>query len=155
LAAREAAGWHWLDGEREARLDAGDAPRPLLRGRIDRIDRGPGGEQQLIDYKTGSATRLRARVADPLEDTQLAFYAALMEGAAVSAAYLTLDDAKAPELLEHEDVGASAAALLAGLADEWPRLAAGAGLPALGEGAVCETCEARGLCRRDHWTREN
>jgi ATP-dependent helicase/nuclease subunit B len=151
LAAREAAGWHWLDGEREASLEAGDAPRPRLRGRIDRIDRGPGGEQQVIDYKTGSATRLRARVADPLEDTQLAFYATLMPGAAASAAYLTLDDANAPELLEHENVAASAAALLAGLADEWPRLAAGAGLPALGEGAVCETCDARGLCRRDHW----
>jgi ATP-dependent helicase/nuclease subunit B len=24
-------------------------------------------------------------------------------------------------------------------------------MPALGEGSVCETCEMRGLCRRDHW----
>ena len=27
----------------------------------------------------------------------------------------------------------------------------GAAMPALGEGRVCETCEARGLCRRDDW----
>ena len=27
----------------------------------------------------------------------------------------------------------------------------GAALPALGEGPVCDFCEARGLCRRDHW----
>jgi len=41
--------------------------------------------------------------------------------------------------------------LLQHLGGEWQRLQAGAALPALGEGKVCETCEARGLCRRDHW----
>ena len=30
--------------------------------------------------------------------------------------------------------------------------AAPSGLPALGEAPVCERCDARGLCRRDHWT---
>jgi ATP-dependent helicase/nuclease subunit B len=48
-------------------------------------------------------------------------------------------------------VAESARALLQGLGDELKRLRAGAPMPALGEGAVCEHCEARGLCRRDHW----
>ena len=55
-------------------------------------------------------------------------------------------------VVELPGVAEDAQALLAGLADEWPRLRAGAGLPALGEGKVCDTCEARGLCRRDHWS---
>jgi ATP-dependent helicase/nuclease subunit B len=25
-------------------------------------------------------------------------------------------------------------------------------MPALGEGSVCDFCEVRGLCRKDHWT---
>jgi ATP-dependent helicase/nuclease subunit B len=38
------------------------------------------------------------------------------------------------------------------LAAERVRIEQGAPLPALGEGTVCEVCEARGLCRRDHWS---
>lgn len=150
LADREAKGWHWQDGEaaREARPDA-LAPI-VLSGRIDRLDRGPDGALQVIDYKTGNVQRLRQRVREPLEDTQLAFYAVL-EPQARSAIYLALDDAEAPLAIAHEGVGDSAAALVAGLGGEMARLAAGAPLPALGEGEVCETCEARGLCRRDHW----
>ena len=30
-------------------------------------------------------------------------------------------------------------------------IAAGAPLPALGEGSVCEFCAVRGLCRKDYW----
>ena len=41
--------------------------------------------------------------------------------------------------------------LLEGLAQDLARLREGAPLPALGEGAACEHCSARGLCRRDHW----
>jgi ATP-dependent helicase/nuclease subunit B len=41
-----------------------------------------------------------------------------------------------------------------GLAQDLVQLRAGAGLPALGEGAVCDYCDARGLCRRDHWAGE-
>jgi ATP-dependent helicase/nuclease subunit B len=150
LAGRDAAGWRWEAGE----TDRGVAPPALapqqLAGRLDRLDRGPDGALQVIDYKTGGLQGLRSRVAEPLEDTQLAFYAAL-EPAATSATYLALDDPKAPVAVEHERVAESAAALVDGLAGELARLRAGAGLPALGEGRVCETCEARGLCRRDDW----
>ena len=105
-----------------------------------------------MDYKTSSVESLKKRVREPLEDSQLAFYAALLgAGDTLGAAYLAVDDAKAPVEIEHPNVQRSAAALLTGLGGEWQRLREGAPMPALGEGAVCETCEARGLCRRDHW----
>ncbi|HEY3729037.1 MAG TPA: ATP-dependent DNA helicase [Solirubrobacteraceae bacterium] len=45
--------------------------RHLLRGRVDRVDRLPGGEYELIDYKTG-----RPKSADQLaDDVQLSLYA--------------------------------------------------------------------------------
>ncbi len=43
----------------------------LLRGRVDRVDRLPGGEYELIDYKTGRP-RSAAALAD---DVQLSLYA--------------------------------------------------------------------------------
>jgi ATP-dependent helicase/nuclease subunit B len=150
LAGREAAGWSWLDGETDRRVAPPSLHPQTLAGRLDRLDRAPDGTLQLIDYKTGSVGALKAKVADPLEDTQLAFYAAL-EPATRSAIYLALDDPKAPLAIEHPDVAQTAAVLVDHLGGELQRLRAGAGLPALGEGRVCDTCEARGLCRRDHW----
>ena len=153
LSEREARGWHWHSGEAEHVTLPSQLGGLRLRGRIDRLDQGPGNSRQLLDYKTGSAQALSRRAKDPLEDTQLAFYAALLGGdASLSAAYLALDDANAPREIEHVGVATSAAALLTGLADEWQRLRQGAAMPALGEGRVCETCEARGVCRRDHWS---
>jgi ATP-dependent helicase/nuclease subunit B len=152
LTGREAQGWFWYSGETAHVLDLPGLPALQLKGRIDRIDHGPAGASQVLDYKTSSTAVLKERVRDPLEDTQLAFYAALLGAPdSLGAAYLSLDDAKAPLLIEHAAVHESAAALLDGLTGEWQRLQQGAALPALGEGRVCETCEARGLCRRDHW----
>jgi ATP-dependent helicase/nuclease subunit B len=68
------------------------------------------------------------------------------------ATYLALDGTKAIDEVEHPDVRTSAVALVEGLADDLRRLRAGAGLPALGEGATCDYCAARGICRRDHWS---
>lgn len=67
----------------------------LLRGRVDRVDRLPDGEYELIDYKTGrpkSATQLA-------EDVQLSLYAlgareAWELAASRQAYYYLLDDAK-------------------------------------------------------------
>jgi ATP-dependent helicase/nuclease subunit B len=160
LQARDADGARWIEGEiaLEARPQALGAT--LLRGRIDRIDRVPGEQApvvQLIDYKTGSAQQLRQRLRQPGEDTQLAFYAALVlerDGAAqdVQAAYLALDESDAIRLLPHHDVASTAHDLVQGLAHDLERLRNGAGLPALGEADVCSYCAARGLCRRDDWT---
>ncbi len=154
--ARQAAGWRWVAGEEDRRRAIDEVPDLLLRGRIDRLDEGVSGQQQLLDYKTGSFEGLKKKTGLPLEDTQLAFYAALMnadesDGSFV-ASYLALDDKDAPIEVPHPDVAKTAAVLVAGLTSDWQRLRAGAALPALGEGAVCDTCEARGLCRRDHWS---
>ena len=151
-AAREAEGWYWADGESDHRRAPPELEGLRLRGRIDRLDHGPDGRQQLLDYKTGNADAFKRKVNQPLEDTQLAFYAALLGAEeTLGAAYVALDSPGAPLALPHKDVHLSAQTLLDGLGDEWQRLRAGAAMPALGEGAVCDSCEARGLCRRDHW----
>jgi ATP-dependent helicase/nuclease subunit B len=153
LHQRDKEGFAFEQGE-VARRTAPPALGGLqLDGRIDRIDQAPDG-RQLLDYKTGSADALKRKLRNPLEDTQLAFYAALMDDglSALQASYLALDDREGPIEVAHPDVQQSAAELVEGLAGELARLRAGAGLPALGEGAVCETCEARGLCRKDHWS---
>jgi len=67
----------------------------LLRGRVDRVDRLPGGEYELIDYKTG-----RPRSAEQLaDDVQLSLYAvgareAWALEASRQAYYYLLDDQK-------------------------------------------------------------
>ena len=67
----------------------------LLRGRVDRVDRLPGGEYELIDYKTG-----RPKSAGQLtDDVQLSLYAvgareAWSLDASRQAYYYLLDDEK-------------------------------------------------------------
>jgi len=129
----------------------------VLEGIIDRVDR-IGDERasglQLIDYKTGSASSLKEKVREPLEDTQLAFYAALMRSQGnepLRASYLALDGREIEEI-EHKRVEISAGLLLDGLATDLRRLQAGEGMAPLGEASACEFCAARGVCRRDHWT---
>ena len=158
LHEREAGGAAWSRGE----VDLRAAPEALggveLHGRVDRIDAVDGGRRlELIDYKTGSSSQLKKDVLDRFEDTQLAFYAALVgaeSGLPLRAFYLALDATKGLEVHEHADVAASADALVRGVALDLQRLRDGAGLPPLGEGSACEYCEARGLCRRDHWAPE-
>jgi DNA helicase II / ATP-dependent DNA helicase PcrA len=67
----------------------------LLRGRVDRVDRLPGGEYELIDYKTGRPKNA-AQLAD---DVQLSLYAvgareAWSLDASRQAYYYLLDDQK-------------------------------------------------------------
>lgn len=155
LRQRDAEGAHWLAGEREAAVCPEALGGIRLEGRIDRIDRlGEGGALQLIDYKTSAAQTLKERVREPFEDTQLAFYAALLAPEAegpLQASYVLLDSGEGIGEIAHPDVQASARVLVRELGAEMARLRAGAPLPALGEGATCDHCEARGLCRRDHW----
>ena len=160
LHARDSHGVHWRRGEDEVST----RPEPLdgieLHGVIDRLDEWQtraGAVIQLIDYKTGSAAGLKDKVRQPLEDTQLAFYAALMRPRTelpLRAIYLAVDGSKGLEEVEHPSVEDSAAALVDGLAHDLRRLRAGAGLPALGVGSSCAYCAARGVCRRDDWIDE-
>jgi ATP-dependent helicase/nuclease subunit B len=158
LHERDAQGIAWAEGEQAHEIDLPAPAAVTLHGRIDRADRrrDAGTEVlELIDYKTGSETALRQQVRQPLEDTQLAFYAALMRphtDASLQAVYLLLDAGHEIRQVPHPEVEASAQALVEGLSDELARIRAGAGLPALGEGRVCDFCEARGLCRKDQWS---
>lgn len=157
LRAHEDEGWAMQDVEAVAQRDlpVSGALSVKLYGQLDRVDarHHEGVRQQFVlDYKTGSKDGLKAKLAVPNEDTQLAFYAALSDPQwPVAAAYLHLD-AKAVTQLDHVNVEDSAQALLEGLTQDWARLHAGNAMPALGEGAACEYCKARGLCRKDHWT---
>jgi ATP-dependent helicase/nuclease subunit B len=156
LAEAEHAGQRYVDGEIEREIEPfSNAPLSGLRlqGRIDRVDE-QGGAQVLIDYKTGSASGLKAKVAAPLEDTQLAVYAALMfdEDKPMKARYLALDDNKGLAEVEHPEVVESAAQLIEGLGEDLRALHGGTPLPALGDGPACEYCAVRGLCRRDDWS---
>lgn len=154
LAETEAGGQRYAAGEvdRDCRPFAAPLQAMVIKGRIDRIDESPGGDW-LLDYKTGDAKALKDKVAAKLEDTQLATYA-LLTGAApgLRAGYLVLDDGKGVALLPHEDVSDTALALRDGLQADLMAIREGTPLPALGEGKVCDYCEARGLCRKDDWT---
>ncbi len=158
LHGRDAKSAQWWQGEWSERVEPPELQGLALHGRIDRADRIAHEGQaaiELIDYKTGSADALRQQVKQPLEDTQLAFYAALVRGTAnapLHASYLALDGSKGIETITHPEVEDSAEALVVGLAHDMSRLRAGAGLPALGEGRVCDFCAARGLCRKDQWS---
>jgi ATP-dependent helicase/nuclease subunit B len=158
LRRRDAGGAKWTKGEVEVRVRPPSLGGVELQGRIDRIDeRRVGGEivLELIDYKTGSAGGLKEKVRDPAEDTQLAFYAALVgqgDDRPLKATYLALEARPRLEEIEHKKVKQSADALIEGIAIDMSRLRGGIGLLPLGEGDACGYCEARGLCRRDHWS---
>lgn len=123
-----------------------------LEGRIDRIDRLPGGVSLVMDYKTEGLQATRDRMKAPLEDTQLAFYAALLPDRQLEAAYLNIGERGDVKVVPHEQLPLAAHLLKEGVQAELRRIAQGAPLPALGEGRVCEFCAARGLCRRDGWS---
>ena len=137
--------------DREARLGAW-----RIRGQLDRIDRQPSPEGALavvIDYKTETRSTTEERIKHPMEDTQLAFYAALLPEDTLRAAYLSLGEGAAGAAwLEQTEVLAARDALREGLPHDMDRVAAGAAMPALGEGRACDFCAARGLCRKDFWT---
>ena len=159
LLARERVGWRWQSGESETSRAPPELDGLEIYGRIDRIDRldGEDGPRlELIDYKTGSAEKLKETLREPLEDTQLAFYAALIgDDLPVSASYLAVDRTRGLMPVVHPRVADDARTLVAGIADEMERLRNGAGLRALGEGSACDYCRARGLCRRDHWASDD
>ena len=157
LHAQEGQGWRFQAAEVDIPATPTGAAGLMLRGRIDRIDAcSDPPALRLIDYKTSALEVLKDKVRTPLEDTQLAVYAALQlarrpDSTPLQACYVALDETDDVVAIEHPGVEHSARTLAHHVAAERARIEAGAPLPALGEGPVCETCEARGLCRRDHW----
>ncbi|KAB7572805.1 PD-(D/E)XK nuclease family protein [Verminephrobacter sp. Larva24] len=110
-----------------------------------------GGATLVIDYKTENDSVTRQRISAGTEDTQLAFYAALLGQDSVRAAYVNVGERGQTQLHEPQALLPLRDRLLAGIRHDLGRIAAGAALPALGEGQVCEYCAARGLCRKDFW----
>jgi ATP-dependent helicase/nuclease subunit B len=154
-APEQGAGPRFERAEAALTLPLGDVK---LLGKLDRIDSQPSPQGPIpivIDYKTESRDKTKNRIKEPLEDTQLAFYAALMPAETLRGAYLSITDTRtepAVLLLEQSQILLAREQLLVGLAHDMSRLAAGAPMPALGEGRVCDFCAARGLCRKDHWS---
>jgi ATP-dependent helicase/nuclease subunit B len=161
MHAQDAEGWRFAAAELERQTGPVDALGLRLHGRIDRFDtHAARSATRVLDYKTSTRASLRKRVAQPSEDTQLAVYGALQlgriePGSELSACYLALDDSDGVAAVEHPHVADTARLLMRSLGEERRRIEAGAPLPALGEGRVCDTCEARGLCRRDHWAAQH
>lgn len=151
LAQHEAEGWLYAEGERDATQPLGQL---TLFGRLDRIDRATDGTLMVIDYKTEPRDTTSRRIREPLEDTQLAFYAALLPEDTLRAAYVNLGEREGGKTYEQAEVVAVRDALIEGLLSDLGRIAEGAVMPALGEGAVCDFCSARGLCRKDFWAEE-
>jgi ATP-dependent helicase/nuclease subunit B len=158
LDKHEAAGAQFAQAEVQASQGLALAHGSLeLVGTLDRIDEatGEGGRSSplVIDYKTESDSKTKARIADGAEDVQLAFYAALQAdpNQPLRAAYVNVGERGETKTHEAQGVAALRDALLAGIRQDFDRIAQGAPLPALGEGSVCDWCAVRGLCRKDFW----
>lgn len=145
--AGEGAVFERAESEHEMQL----GPVKLV-GRIDRIDRLPDGRALVMDYKTEALATTRQRVAQPGEDTQLAFYAALLADDTLRAAYVNVGERGDTRTIEQEAVVDARDLLVHGVLDDLARIGRGEAMPALGEGLVCEFCAARGLCRKDSWS---
>ncbi len=148
LTAHEATGAQFVEGEVWKDMPLGDIS---LIGKIDRIDQMPDGSRIVMDYKTEASGTTRERIKDGQEDTQLAFYAALLADDTLAAAYINLGEKEPTRTYEQSDIVHLRDELIGGILNDMSRIAKAAPLPALGEGKACEYCSARGLCRKDFW----
>jgi ATP-dependent helicase/nuclease subunit B len=148
LAKQETLGFAFAEAEVAREQPLGSLK---LVGRIDRIDTRADGAVMVIDYKTEARGTTAERVKEPFEDTQLAFYAALLADDTLEAAYVNVGEKDGTRSYPQPEVVAARDALVHGIIDDMRRIGQGARLPALGEGAACDYCAARGLCRKDFW----
>ncbi len=159
---REASGWMWSEGEIPRSIEIGtpNGATVTLHGRLDRVDSRTEGRSRttshesrsyaVIDYKARPVKPLQDSLQVPGEDVQLAVYALLWGDAVTEAMFLSVDRGEV-KAVPSEDIQPLARATTTRLAAMFDSLAAGASLRAQGTEAVCEYCEARGLCRKDHW----
>lgn len=149
LVDHEAAGAVFSAAEVEKQTPLGEL---TLIGKIDRIDKLADGSALVIDYKTEARATTSERLKQPQEDTQLAFYAGLLDDDTLAAAYVNLGEKEPTRTYEQPGIVALRDELLDSILTDMARIAHGTPLPALGEGKACEYCSARGLCRKDFWT---
>jgi ATP-dependent helicase/nuclease subunit B len=150
LIGHQAAGWIFDEAEVWRELSIGKFGLKLV-GQLDRIDVAADGRLMVLDYKTESDLKTKKRLKEPLEDTQLAFYAALVGAESLEAAYVNVSEKEGTKLYAQNDILESRDALIEGVLEDMQRIGHGEPLPALGEGAACDYCAARGLCRKDFW----
>lgn len=145
--AHRAAGWCYQSGETDLAVSRSvpGLGEIVLHGRVDRIDR-KGDAIRVIDYKTSRAEGLRKKLKDPGEAVQLPFYAWLAEA---EAAFLPIGNDRVEALTLGGETDVEAIALR--LPQLLEAIARQAALPAHGVDAVCQYCEARGLCRKGMW----
>ena len=148
LVTHEATGARFEQAEIWREMPLGEL---TLVGQIDRMDRQADGDLLLIDYKTEPRTTTAERIKNGLEDSQLAFYAALTADDTLAAAYVNLGEKEPTRTYDQPEIVAQRDALIDGILDDMARIAQGHALPALGEGKACDYCAARGLCRKDYW----
>lgn len=123
----------------------------VLRGRIDRVDRGTDGVA-LVDYKTGQLPAKKELAAG--EHGQLGFYRLLYGDEAHAAVLLALhEDGIAPLALDRDALAASGEQVRVRLQTLAAAFEREEPLPAHGQAQVCARCEAYGVCRRGFWTR--
>ena len=149
LAAHEADGAQFVEGEVWKDMPLGST---TLIGKIDRIDQMADGSRLVMDYKTEATGTTRERIKDGREDTQLAFYAALLADDTLAAAYVNLGEKEPTRTYAQPEIVHLRDELIDSVLTDMARISAGAPLPALGEGKACEYCSARGLCRKDFWS---
>ena len=124
-----------------------------LVGKLDRIDHQPGKPLRVLDYKTEALVVTQARVKAGSEDTQLLFYAALVDDMTVEAQYVNIGEKAATQSVIQPSVEELRADLAQGILDDMLRIGQGHPMVAMGQGKACDFCEARGLCRKDMvWT---
>ncbi len=149
LDKHEASGAQFEEGEVWKDMPLGTV---TLIGKLDRIDQLPDGSHLVMDYKTEAPSTTAGRIKNAHEDTQLAFYAALLTDDTLAAAYVNLGEKEATKTYEQTEIVDLRDALIQSILSDMARIAKGTPLPALGEGKACDFCAARGLCRKDFWT---
>ncbi|MDZ7802579.1 PD-(D/E)XK nuclease family protein [Thiohalophilus sp.] len=151
---RRAGHWQVSDTEQRHEVPLGELS---IRGRLDRIDRGPAGTA-IIDYKTGAIPK--AEEVEAGEAIQLPFYALLQqqhqpESPVSQVAYLRFDKPEqALKLscpLEEDALHALSEAIGRRLQTLVGQINTGQGLPAWGDEKSCNYCEMGLLCRKAVW----
>ena len=148
LAGHEAGGAQFLQGEVWKEMPYSSV---TLFGKLDRIDQLADGSILVMDYKTEARATTQARIKAGSEDTQLAFYAALLADDTLAAAYINLGEKEPTKTYGQSDIVHLRDGLIESILSDVSRIAAGAPMPALGEGKACDYCSARGMCRKDFW----
>lgn len=146
LFTHQATGARFTEGEVWKEMPLGSI---TLIGKLDRIDLLANGNRMVLDYKTEGAEKTRERINAAQEDTQLAFYAALLEDDTLTAAYINLGEKDGSRTFEQTDIVGLRDQLIECIRSDMSRIAGAMPLRALGEGTACEYCSARGLCRKD------